>query len=60
VAALQLTPTLEDLPINGVVLADGFSCRTQISDLTAHHAVHLAELLTGSLAPEREAGDPGE
>jgi hypothetical protein len=27
------------------VLADGFSCRTQLDDLAGRRAVHLAELL---------------
>jgi FAD/FMN-containing dehydrogenase/Fe-S oxidoreductase len=31
-----------------VVLADGFSCRTQLADLADVRAVHLAELLRGS------------
>jgi Fe-S oxidoreductase len=30
---------------DAVVLADGFSCRTQLADLAAVRAVHLAELL---------------
>jgi Fe-S oxidoreductase len=28
-----------------VVLADGFSCRTQLADLAGVRALHLAELL---------------
>jgi FAD/FMN-containing dehydrogenase/Fe-S oxidoreductase len=38
-----------------VVLADGFSCRTQLADLVDVPALHLAELLAGSLpaAPRR-------
>jgi hypothetical protein len=30
------------------VLADGFSCRTQLADLADVRALHLAELLVGS------------
>jgi Fe-S oxidoreductase len=30
------------------VLADGFSCRTQLDDLIGRHGVHLAQLLAGS------------
>ncbi len=30
---------------DGVVLADGFSCRTQLDDLAGVRALHLAELL---------------
>jgi hypothetical protein len=32
-----------------VVLADGFSCRTQLDDLAGVRAVHLAELLADGL-----------
>ncbi len=33
-----------------VAVADGFSCRTQIQDLAGRRSVHLAELLSDSLA----------
>ena len=36
-----------------VVLADGFSCRTQLADLADVRALHLAELLAGALVPAR-------
>ncbi|MEP7090417.1 MAG: FAD-linked oxidase C-terminal domain-containing protein [Nocardioidaceae bacterium] len=36
-----------------VVLADGFSCRTQLADLADVRAVHLAELLAAGLVPAR-------
>jgi hypothetical protein len=32
-------------PPETIVLADGFSCRTQIEQLTGRRAVHLAEVL---------------
>jgi hypothetical protein len=32
-----------------VVLADGFSCRTQLADLADVRALHLAELLAEGL-----------
>lgn len=34
---------------DGVVLADGFSCRTQVDQLTGRRAVHLVELLADRL-----------
>ncbi len=42
-----LAPTLRDLDDGTVVLADGFSCRTQIeqSDCGGHHGIHLAQLI---------------
>ncbi len=45
VAGLQLLPALETAGPEQVVLADGFSCRTQIADLSARRGRHLAELL---------------
>ena len=40
-----LVPRVEDARGDTVVLADGFSCRSQIADLTTRRAVHLAQLL---------------
>ena len=45
VAELQLLPAIRNAPADAVVVADGFSCRTQIDDLTAVAPVHLAQLL---------------
>ncbi len=45
VAEQNLLPALTTAP-EAVVLADGFSCRTQITDLADRPSVHLAELLT--------------
>ena len=44
VADQALLPALRNAS-GAVVLADGFSCRTQIDQLSAGRAVHLAELL---------------
>ncbi|MCX5252640.1 FAD-binding oxidoreductase [Streptomyces canus] len=46
-----LLPRLRDEPPETVVLADGFSCRTQIHEFDSggHEAVHLAELLASAL-----------
>ncbi|MFB7585947.1 FAD-binding and (Fe-S)-binding domain-containing protein [Streptomyces sp. NPDC056169] len=45
----QLLPALRATPDTTTVLADGFSCRTQIADLTPRKAHHLAELLAEAL-----------
>jgi hypothetical protein len=39
------------------VLADGFSCRTQIQDLDSggHEGIHLAELLASLLHEQEQA-----
>jgi FAD/FMN-containing dehydrogenase/Fe-S oxidoreductase len=63
-----LLPKVRDADIRAVVLADGFSCRTQIEQGdTGRTAVHLAELLAAGLRgaqlgdhPERVIADrPG-
>ncbi len=45
VAENELLPALRAAGPDAIVLADGFSCRKQVSDLTSHRAVTLAELL---------------
>jgi FAD/FMN-containing dehydrogenase/Fe-S oxidoreductase len=49
VAELALLPALRAEPPGTVVLADGFSCRTQIEQLAGRPAMHLAELLRDAL-----------
>jgi FAD/FMN-containing dehydrogenase/Fe-S oxidoreductase len=48
VAELALLPALEAAP-DAPVLADGFSCRTQVEALTGRRARHLAEVLAERL-----------
>lgn len=45
VAEQQLLPALRNAPPGSVVVADGFSCRTQVADLTDTRALTLAQLL---------------
>jgi Fe-S oxidoreductase len=45
VAEQQLLPAVRSAGPDAVLLADGFSCRTQLDDLAGRHALHLAELL---------------
>ncbi|MGO1440625.1 MAG: FAD-binding and (Fe-S)-binding domain-containing protein [Brevibacterium yomogidense] len=47
VAENALLPALRDAPEDSIYLADGYSCRTQASDLTDVQGVTLAQLLTG-------------
>jgi Fe-S oxidoreductase len=53
-----LLPRLRDAPHATVILADGFSCRTQIEQLddSGHHPPHLAELLAKALPGDRSDG----
>ncbi|MGW0027991.1 FAD-binding and (Fe-S)-binding domain-containing protein [Rhodococcus sp. NPDC003383] len=51
VAGHQLLPAVEAAADDHVVLADGYSCRTQIADLTDRRGLHLAELLASRIPP---------
>lgn len=55
-----LLPRLRDAPSETVVLADGFSCRTQIEqfDRSGHHPLHLAELLAQGLLAKNPSASP--
>ena len=49
VAELSLVPALEAADPDTPILADGFSCRTQIAALSGRRARHLAEVLAARL-----------
>ncbi|MFI1025188.1 FAD-binding and (Fe-S)-binding domain-containing protein [Streptomyces olivaceus] len=46
----QLLPAVREAPDGAVVLADGFSCRTQLEQLAGVRGRHLAEVLAEVLA----------
>ncbi len=48
IAENGLLPVLRESP-DAVLVADGFSCRTQAEQLASRHGVHLAELLASRL-----------
>jgi Fe-S oxidoreductase len=58
-----LLPAVRKTGLSNVIVADGFSCREQISQLTNRHALHLAEVMqlaienghagTGGILPEQ-------
>ena len=45
VAENELMPAVRAAPTDTLILADGFSCRTQLDDLAGVQALHLAQLL---------------
>ncbi|MET7733054.1 FAD-binding and (Fe-S)-binding domain-containing protein [Streptomyces sp. NPDC005402] len=47
----QLLPSVRQAPEGAVVLADGFSCRTQLEQLAGVRGRHLAEVLAEGLGP---------
>ncbi|MEU5990010.1 FAD-linked oxidase C-terminal domain-containing protein [Spirillospora sp. NPDC047418] len=53
VAETRLLPAVRATGEDEVVLADGFSCRTQLTDLANRTSEHLAELLARHLPPDR-------
>ena len=55
----ELGPVMERLPKNELVLADGFSCKTQIEQATDRRPLHLAETIRMALreGPRGPKGD---
>jgi len=51
VAEQQLLPAVRASDASAVILADGFSCRTQLDDLSDRKGQHLAETLGGTTKP---------
>jgi FAD/FMN-containing dehydrogenase/Fe-S oxidoreductase len=49
VAETALLPAVRDAPHDAVVLADGFSCRTQVEQLARVHSMHLAQLIAEAI-----------
>ncbi|WP_431972413.1 FAD-binding and (Fe-S)-binding domain-containing protein [Nocardia sp. bgisy134] len=49
VAEQQLLPAVAAADSNTTILADGYSCRTQLDDLTDRRGTHLAQLLAERL-----------
>ncbi|MDH6609172.1 Fe-S oxidoreductase [Streptomyces sp. SAI-208] len=47
----QLLPSVRQAPEGAAVLADGYSCRTQLEQLAGVRGRHLAELLAEGLTP---------
>ena len=45
IGELELLPAIRHTPPDWLVIANGFSCREQISQETDRHALHLAEVL---------------
>nr|WP_249417004.1 FAD-binding and (Fe-S)-binding domain-containing protein [Streptomyces sp. TS71-3] len=63
----QLLPSVRQAPPGAAVLADGYSCRTQLQQLSGVRGRHLAEVLAEGLAVrgdgevrDRDADDPAD
>ncbi|WP_408995277.1 FAD-binding and (Fe-S)-binding domain-containing protein [Streptomyces caniscabiei] len=55
----QLLPAVRDATDATLVLADGFSCRTQLEHLAGRRGAHLAEVLAEALERAEGADGPG-
>src|SRR5579864_741683 len=58
IGELELLPAVRQAPADWLIIADGFSCREQITQLTGRHALHLAEVLQMALASAPDRDDP--
>jgi Fe-S oxidoreductase len=59
VGELVLLPAVREAPKDALIVADGFSCRTQIAQGTDRRALHLAEVLEMA-SREGADGPPGD
>ncbi|MFF5361031.1 FAD-binding and (Fe-S)-binding domain-containing protein [Streptomyces scabiei] len=56
----QLLPAVRAAPADTLILADGFSCRTQLEQLAGRRGLHLAEVLAEGLdRGDGSQGPPG-
>jgi Fe-S oxidoreductase len=55
IGELELLPAVQKEPADSLIIADGFSCREQISQCTDRHALHLAEVIQMALPDEPQA-----
>ncbi|PJJ06411.1 FAD/FMN-containing dehydrogenase [Streptomyces sp. 2333.5] len=53
-----LLPAVRAAAADTRILADGFSCRTQIAQQTPRHGTHLAQLIAHALPPSGTSGRP--
>ena len=56
IADQRLLPMLGEAPEDTLVIADGFSCKTQIEQLTDRKPLHTAQVIASALASPRTRG----
>jgi len=49
IGELELLPAVRQAPADSLIIADGFSCREQISQSTDRHSLHLAQVIATAL-----------
>jgi Fe-S oxidoreductase len=55
IAGHDLVPAVQQADEHAPVLTDGFSCRTQLRDVTGREGIHLAQLLASSQSAPKPA-----
>jgi hypothetical protein len=58
IGELELLPAVRKAPADWLIIADGFSCREQVAQLTGRRALHVAEVLQMTLDPAAQPGQP--
>jgi FAD/FMN-containing dehydrogenase/Fe-S oxidoreductase len=58
IGELELLPAVRNAPEDWLIIADGFSCREQISQMTSRRALHIAEVLEMALDPALQGAAP--
>jgi FAD/FMN-containing dehydrogenase/Fe-S oxidoreductase len=53
IASQRLLPLLDDAPEDAILIADGFSCRTQIEELSDRRPLHTAQVVAAGLPGHR-------
>jgi Fe-S oxidoreductase len=53
----SLLPSVRSASTTELIIADGFSCREQISQRTDRHAMHLAEVIQMAMREQKDGGD---
>lgn len=56
IGEMNLLPKVRDASEDAIIIADGFSCRTQISQRAGRRALHTAEVLAMALGIDEEVG----
>jgi FAD/FMN-containing dehydrogenase/Fe-S oxidoreductase len=53
IANQRLLPLIREAPADTLLIADGFSCRTQIVELSDRHSLHTAQVIAAALPGHR-------
>ncbi len=60
IGEMELLPAVRNAPPDTLIIADGFSCREQVSQCTGRQALHLAEVIEMALVARLRRGSSYE